>query len=122
MSSRIIYLSVFTGILFIEVCIALFVRDAFIRPYFGDFLATILVYVAIRGFTTISIRKSLILSLLISYIVEILQAVNVLAFTGLNSNEAVSVIMGSSFDWGDMLAYTIAGFGIYLFEQKINHV
>jgi hypothetical protein len=120
-TSRTIYLSVFVGILAVEVCIALFVRDAFIRPYFGDFLATILVYVAIRGFTSLSVRNSLIISLVISYSVKTLQAVNVLDFTGFNSNEAVSVIMVSSFDWGDMLAYTIAGLSILLFENKINH-
>ncbi|MFT6203697.1 MAG: hypothetical protein ACI9V1_001223 [Spirosomataceae bacterium] len=121
MSTRNIYLGVFAGILAVEVCIALFVRDAFIRPYFGDFLATILVYVAIRGFTNLNIHKSLIISLVISYVVEIFQAIDVLGFTGLNSNEAVSVIMGSSFDWGDMLAYTIAGLSTYLCEQQINY-
>lgn len=121
MSPRIIYFSVFIGILAVEVCIALFMRDAFIRPYFGDFLATILVYVAIRGFTSFSVRNSLIISLIISYSVETLQAVNVLDFIGFNSNEAVSVIMGSSFDWGDMLAYTVAGLSILLFENKISH-
>lgn len=121
MVSRKIYLGVFVGILTIEICIALCVRDAFIRPYFGDFLATILVYVAIRGFTNVTVSKSLIVSLLISYLVEIFQAVNVLDFTGLSSNKTVSVIMGSSFDWGDMLAYTIAGASILLFELKINH-
>lgn len=121
MVSRNIYLGVFVGILTVEICIALFVRDAFIRPYFGDFLATILVYVTIRGFTNFSVRKALIISLLISYLVEIFQAVNVLGITGLSSNKTVSVIMGSSFDWGDMLAYTIAGVSIFLFELKINH-
>lgn len=118
---RNIYLGVFVGILTIEICIASFVRDAFIRPYFGDFLATILVYVAIRGFTNFPVYNSLIVSLLISYLVEIFQAVNVLGITGLSSNITVSVIMGSSFDWGDMLAYTIAGASILLFELKINH-
>lgn len=122
MVSRKTYFGVFVGILIVEICIALFVRDAFIRPYFGDYLATILVYVAIRGFTNLSVLKSLIVSLLISYLVEIFQAVNVLGITGLSSNKTVSVIMGSSFDWGDMLGYTIAGASILLFELKINHL
>jgi hypothetical protein len=34
----------------IEVCIALFVHDGFIRPYVGDVLAVALVYAALRGY------------------------------------------------------------------------
>ena len=33
---------------FVELFIALFVRDRFIRPYFGDVLVVILVYTAVR--------------------------------------------------------------------------
>jgi hypothetical protein len=39
----------------IEVLIALFVRDAFIRPYLGDVLAVALVHTALRAVTPLSL-------------------------------------------------------------------
>ena len=42
MKKRLWYLGVFGLILAIEVCIALFVHDDFIRPYVGDVLVTVL--------------------------------------------------------------------------------
>ena len=108
-------------LLVVETGIALFVRDAFIRPYFGDFLATILVYSILRTFSMMNVSKSLLISVLISYTVEIFQAVDVLTMVGLKSNEIVSTVAGTSFDWGDILAYTLGGISILLFEHKINN-
>ena len=41
----------------IEVLIALFVHDSFIRPYLGDFLVVILIYCAVRTFIKASPLK-----------------------------------------------------------------
>ncbi len=43
------YLSAFFILLTIEVFIALFVHDNFIRPYIGDVLVVIVIYTFIRG-------------------------------------------------------------------------
>ena len=42
--SRWFYAICFAGLFVVETLIALFVRDAFIRPYMGDVLVVILVY------------------------------------------------------------------------------
>lgn len=116
------YLLISVFILTIEVCIALFVRDAFIRPYFGDYLATILVYTTLRAFLSISVRKALFFSIVISYAVEFFQSVNGLKTLGWNTNELLNTVAGSTFDWGDMIAYTVGVMTVYLFEFKINHL
>ena len=42
--SRWFYAICFIGLFIVETLIALFVRDAFIRPYMGDVLVVILIY------------------------------------------------------------------------------
>ena len=42
-----------------EICIALYVHDAVIRPYIGDSLAVILVYLTLRAVTPMSVLQAL---------------------------------------------------------------
>lgn len=44
MKKRLWYLTAFVILLMVEICIALFVHDRFIRPYVGDVLVTVLLY------------------------------------------------------------------------------
>lgn len=50
--SRICYAAVFILLLFVEIMIALYVHDSFVRPYLGDVLAVVVVYCFIRIFIT----------------------------------------------------------------------
>jgi len=100
----------------IEIVIALFVRDAFIRPYIGDVLAIALVYTALRAATPLSLHSALGITLAIAVAIEIAQAVRVLDALGLGGNEAARIIFGGSFDWLDLLAYAVGGIVIVLVE------
>lgn len=100
----------------IEVVIALFVRDAFIRPYIGDVLAVALVYSALRAATPLSLHSALCLTLAIAVTIEIAQAARVLDALGLGGNEAARIIFGGSFDWLDLIAYAVGGIVIVLVE------
>src|SRR4029079_5344553 len=67
----------FALILFlVEVFIALYVHDGFIRPYVGDYLVVMLIYCAARTFIKISTVKLAIAVLLFSYLIEVLQFFN----------------------------------------------
>ena len=48
MKKRIFYIISFLVIFCIEVLIALYVRDNFVRPYIGDVLVVVLVYSFVR--------------------------------------------------------------------------
>lgn len=50
MKKRIFYIISFLVIFCIEVFIALYIRDSFIRPYMGDALVVVLVYSFVRIF------------------------------------------------------------------------
>ena len=117
MKFKVTYFLAFCILLIIEVCIALYVHDQIIRPFIGDLLVVILIYCFVRAFTKFPYLKVIIGVLLFAYIVEAIQATSFIEWVGLSDNKIAKVILGSTFDWGDMLAYTIGAVLIFTFEK-----
>jgi len=110
---------IITVVLFlIEVFIALYVRDAFVRPYFGDFLVVILIYCFLKSFWDEKPLRVGILTLLFSYAIEIGQHFQLVKLLGLDHSEVARVVIGTGFDWGDMLAYTLGILVVLIFEKR----
>ena len=108
------YLFVFAGILLTEVWIALFVNDQIIRPFVGDLIVILLMYAFVRVF--IEPRNHIVLAvciLVFAYLVEIGQYFELVSRLGLVDSEIAWIVIGTSFDWLDLLAYTI-GFMIVI--------
>lgn len=105
------------GFLIIEVLIALFVKDRFIRPYFGDFLVVIFLYCLLKGFINLSVVRAAALVLCFAYAVEWMQYLDVLGRLGWSSNKIAATILGNHFDWEDMLLYTLGICTVLLFES-----
>ncbi len=102
----------------IEVFIALYVKDAFIRPYIGDLLVVILIYCMVKSCLNISVWPAAIGVLLFSYMVEVLQYLKIVEVLHLQGSKFARVIIGTSFSWGDMLAYTL-GIGVVLVLENV---
>jgi hypothetical protein len=102
----------------IEVLIALFVHDAIVRPYIGDLLVVILVYCFIRSFLRAGVLRAAIASLLFSYLVEFLQYINIVQKLGFQDSKIFSIVVGTSFEWIDMLAYTV-GIAVVLIVERV---
>ena len=105
-------------IFIIEILIALFAHDRIVRPYVGDFLVVMLVYCFLRSFLNVSVLAAAISSLIFSYLVETLQYFDIVTKLGLQNSELAKVIIGSSFEWIDMVAYT-AGIIFVLCIEKV---
>lgn len=103
----------------IEIIIASYFHGNFIRNTLGDFLVVILIYSFIRAFTNIDWKKIALGVLLLSYAIELFQWIDILQLLHIKSNTTTAIVLGSSFDWGDMLAYTLGILTIVVFE-KIN--
>jgi len=88
----------------------------------GDYLIVLFMYSAVRTFTSLSIKTTAIGVLLFAYTVEILQFIDVLAILGIRKNLATDLIVGSTFDWFDMLAYSLAFLTILIVERKLNEL
>lgn len=109
---------VFLIILFLEVIIALFVNDSIIRPYGGDLLVVILIYYFVKSFIrtkTIYLVTSVIL---FAYLVEVSQYFRLVEILRMQDNVIIKTVIGHSFSWGDILAYTAGGIICYLIDRK----
>ena len=108
----------FALILFlVEVFIALYVHDGFVRPYVGDYLVVMLIYCAARTFIKISTVKLAIAVLLFSYLIEVLQFFNIVDRLGLSGNKLAKTVIGYGFEWIDLLAYTLGIVTVLILER-----
>ena len=108
-----------TIILFIiEVFIALFVRDRFIRPYGGDFLVVILIYCFLRTFINQSPLRIAIFTLIFSFAVEIAQYFKIVEVLGLKGNRFAEIVIGTGYSNHDLVAYTLGVLVCYFFDRS----
>ncbi|RFS19291.1 DUF2809 domain-containing protein [Chitinophaga silvatica] len=105
----------------VEVLIAIYVKDSIIRPYGGDFLVVIWLYCCVMTVLNINKTKVAIGVLLFAYLIEILQYFKYAQQLGFSNNRVVMIILGSSFEWGDMIAYTLGILLVLLAEKVLVH-
>src|SRR5690606_28045220 len=91
----------------VEIFIAVFIKDNFFRPYFGDFLVVILLYCLIRSFFKIPVLTVAIIVLLFAITIELLQYMNLLNFLQWQDSGLAKTVLGNHFDSGDIAAYTL---------------
>jgi hypothetical protein len=107
-----------TALLFlIEIAIALFVHDNFIRPYFGDFLVVILLYCFLKSFLNVSVWVAACIVLVFSFSIEIAQYFNAVEKLGLQHSEIAKAVLGNSFAWIDLLAYILGVLAVISIEK-----
>lgn len=106
--------------LFAEVFIALFIRDRFIRPYVGDMLVVILVYFAVRVVIPTGYRLLPVYVMIFAVLVEVLQYFHFAELLGVADVPVLGTILGSTFDWKDILCYGLGclGLGIYQWARR----
>lgn len=104
---RWIYMILTIILLTIEVLIALFIHDDFVRPYIGDVLVVMVIYTFIRIFVPERVRMLPSYILCFAVLVEVLQYFRVVELLGLQDNRFFSVLIGSVFDMKDIICYAI---------------
>jgi hypothetical protein len=104
----------------IEVLIAIFLKDGFIRHTFGDYIVVLLLYCFFSSF--IKAKPIFIASavLVIAFSIEFLQMANLLTYLHLENSTLAKTILGSTFQIGDLLAYTLGIISVLIFEYKIK--
>ncbi len=103
----------------IEAFIGLYITDNFIRPYIGDVIVVFFVFYALKTIINTTNLKLAITSLLIAYLVEWSQHLQLISRLGLQNKLWAKLILGTSFSWTDILCYTV-GFLIILFIHRKN--
>lgn len=119
-SKRIIYAILTVAILITEVLIALFVNDNFIRPYLGDILVVVLIYTFIRIFVPESLKLLPLYVFIFAAGIEVLQYFQIVKILGLENNTFFRVVIGSVFDWKDIMCYAVGCICVCLAEYFIK--
>lgn len=116
MKKRIIFGIAALVILAVEVLIALFVHDRFVRPYMGDVLAVVCVYCAVRAVLPKNPQFLSVFVFAFAVIVELVQLTGLSEFFG----GIVAVIIGGTFDFADILCYFVGSAVCFVIDLKIK--
>ena len=110
------YALLFLLLLGIEVFIALFVHDRFVRPYLGDVLVVVVVYAFLRTIFPTGLPWLPVGVTLFAVAVEVSQYFHLVDLLGLGKIPFFRVLLGSVFDWADLVCYCVGGGAILLAE------
>ena len=116
---RLLYLLIFCGLLATEIVIALFVNDAFVRPYVGDMLVTSLLCYLCRVIVPNNVRLLPVYVFMFAAAVEIGQYFDLVALLGLENNRILSIALGRTFSWLDIGCYAVGCAAAFGLDQTI---
>ena len=116
-NKRSFYLAMTVFWLAVEVVIACYVHDRFIRPYVGDVLVVVVVYCFVRIWVPQGVRLLPLYVFLFAAGVEVLQYFHLVELLGVGNNTFLRVVLVSVFDVKDILCYGIGCVFLEGFER-----
>ena len=102
-----------------EIVIALFLKSGFIRHTFGDYLIVILMYCFFKSFIKGNHFYIAMGVLAFSFAIEFSQLVNILKPLNLQNSHSAKLILGSTFQFSDLVAYTLGIVTVLIVELKL---
>jgi len=111
------FLFIFLAIFIVEILIAKYLHDAYIRPFGGDVLVVILIYAFLRIFLKTDYKKLALGVLIFSFVIEFLQGLHYVNWLGLQDNKFWSIVLGTYFTVYDLLAYFVGYLICLLFKD-----
>lgn len=116
-NKRSFYLAMTVFLLAVEVVIACYVHDRFIRPYVGDVLVVVVIYCFVRIWIPQGVRLLPLYVFLFAAGVEVLQYFHLVELLGVGNNTFLRIVLGSVFDLKDILCYGIGCVFLEGFER-----
>jgi len=120
-SKRLVYLVLFLVLVSVEVLIALFVHDSFVRPYVGDVIVVAVICCFLRIFMPNKIKLMPLYVFLFAAVVEVLQYFNYVTLLGLGDSKFFHILLGTSFSYADIICYAVGGVICFGAEYIINY-
>lgn len=122
LKKRLLFLAVFIFLFIVEVLIALYVHDNFVRPYVGDMIVTVLVWSFARIVFPQKFRLMSLYVMIFATLIEVGQYFNYVDVLGI-TNPVLVTMMGTSFAWADIACYAVgcvvaAVSDYFLFRKK----
>ncbi|MBS1525099.1 MAG: DUF2809 domain-containing protein [Bacteroidetes bacterium] len=107
------------AVLTMEILIAVYLHDALIRPYGGDFLVVILLYCLVKSFWNANPIKAAGAVLLFACTAEVSQYFHLVRLLGLQGSYTAKLLLGTSFSFTDILAY-VSGIALVIAIESIR--
>lgn len=112
------YFKFFVLLLVIETGIAF--TKGFVRHTLGDYLVVILIYTLLKSFVAIPPVKAALGVLVFAIVVELLQWIDILALLGIPETPVTRIVLGNTFSFADIIAYTLGILTVLFVENKYN--
>lgn len=116
MKKRKMYIIATILLLTVEVLIALYINDAFVRPYVGDVLVVVVIYTFVRCLIPEKIRLLPLYIFLFAAGVEMLQYFQIVKWLGLENNRFFATLIGTVFDLKDVICYAVGCIVLGIYE------
>ncbi len=119
--ARLLWFAGFVALTALEVVIALFVHDRFIRPYLGDMIVVWVVYSFVRAVLWPLAPPRLLPLYVFAFaaLVELSQLFGLVNALGLSGNRLFSILLGGTFDVADLLCYAVSCVCLFV-VQKVS--
>lgn len=105
----------------IEVIIAMFINDNFIRPYLGDVLVVVLLYTFVKSFTNLSVLTAATAVGIFAVLIEIAQYYKLIHLLNLQHSAFAKAVLGNTFSYYDLICYAVGVLAILLIEKNPKH-
>lgn len=119
-NQRLKNLILFFLFLIIEILIARYVHDSFVRPYFGDMLVVVVLYffvgIWLPGFPE-KHRWLPLAIFLFAAAVEVLQYFHLVEILGVEDNPFLRTVLGATFDFKDIICYAVGCLALWIYER-----
>ena len=117
---RISYAAAALALIAVEVIIALFVHDRFVRPYIGDVLVIAVIWALARVVLPEGVRLMPLYIFIFAAGVEVLQYFDIVRLLGLEGSRFFSILIGLTFDIRDIVCYAVGCVLITVIEVFIR--
>lgn len=114
------YFVKFMVLLVLEITIALYVKDQFVRPYLGDVLVILLMYTFIKSFVALPTKKLPVYLFIFACLIELSQGLKLVEALNLGQYKWAGIILGTSFDVRDILCYALGSFLLVIWEKLLR--
>ena len=113
------HFQLFLLLFLIEVLIAIYFHDNFIRPYLVVFLIVILIYCFLMRFLNVSKIKILVFVLVFSFLIEFSHHFTLVKVLGFQNLKLAKVILGNSFSINDLICFVLGIYNVFIII-KVN--
>lgn len=107
----------FCALLLAEIGIGLYVHDAFVRPYVGDVLVTILLCSLCRTVIPKGVKALPLYVFAFATFVEVTQYFGLVTLLGWENNQLLASIIGTTFSFLDLVCYGVGCLTFWLAEK-----